>query len=138
MLRNAHSEGAASHRTAFGGVHRLGPFTARITSPFADLNRLIEWCYGPPEADDAATVVQFHVRVDPGPLHRRLVARQVLFKADTVAPFAPFPRNHAFPLLEWGLNWCIATRGHQYLMLHAGVLERDGNALILQIGRAHV
>ncbi len=71
------------------------------------------------------------MRVLHGPLYRRPFAPQAVFKTDTEAPFAPFPLSHAFPLLEWGLNWCIAMRAHQFLMLHAGVVERDGRALIL-------
>jgi HprK-related kinase A len=35
------------------------------------------------------------------------------------------------PVFEWGLNWCIASYQHQYLAIHAAVLERDGKALIM-------
>jgi HprK-related kinase A len=34
-------------------------------------------------------------------------------------------------LLEWGLNWCIATQAHQFLMLHSAVVEKNGDSLIL-------
>jgi HprK-related kinase A len=46
-------------------------------------------------------------------------------------PFEPFPADHGFALLEWGLNWAMAMRAQQYLLLHSAVLERDGRALIL-------
>ena len=35
------------------------------------------------------------------------------------------------PLFEWGLNWCIARRAHQNLMLHSAVVEKNGRAIIL-------
>lgn len=35
------------------------------------------------------------------------------------------------PIFEWGFNWCVASFQHQYLALHAAVLERDGKALIM-------
>lgn len=35
------------------------------------------------------------------------------------------------PVFEWGFNWCIASYQHQYLAIHAAVLERDGKALIM-------
>lgn len=35
------------------------------------------------------------------------------------------------PVFEWGLNWCVASYQHQYLAIHAAVLERDGKALIM-------
>jgi HprK-related kinase A len=34
-------------------------------------------------------------------------------------------------MLEWCLNWCIESRAHQYLMIHAAIVERHGAALIL-------
>lgn len=112
-------------------LYRHGPFAVRLTTPLADLRRLLDWCYGEPTPDAGTDIIQFDVRVTHGPWSRRLISPQAVFRTDTETPFAPFPRSHAFPLLEWGLNWCIATRAHQYLMLHAGVVERDGRALIL-------
>lgn len=35
------------------------------------------------------------------------------------------------PVFEWGLNWCIASYQHQYLAIHAAVLEKQGKALIM-------
>jgi HprK-related kinase A len=111
--------------------YRIGPFVVRLHTPIRPLMELVHWCYqdAHPAADD--DLISFDVRVEPGPLYRRLFAPQVVFRADGQTPFQPFPLDHAFPLFEWGLNWCTAMRAHQYLMLHAGVLERDGLALIL-------
>ena len=33
--------------------------------------------------------------------------------------------------MEWGLNWCVYGLCHQFLIVHAAVLERHGRALIL-------
>jgi HprK-related kinase A len=62
---------------------------------------------------------------------RRWWRPQVQFVADTRMPFAPFPADTALPMFEWGSNWLIAQRMNDSLLLHAGVLERDGKALIL-------
>lgn len=35
------------------------------------------------------------------------------------------------PVFEWGVNWCVASYQHQYLAIHAAVLERHGRALIM-------
>jgi HprK-related kinase A len=56
---------------------------------------------------------------------------QANFRTDGQTPFSPFPEDHAFALFEWGLNWCIALQAHQYFMLHAAVLERNGKAILL-------
>jgi HprK-related kinase A len=62
---------------------------------------------------------------------RRLVAPQVTLYSDQQHPFHPFPEDHAFPFFEWGMNWYLATQAHQYLLLHAAVVEKAGRALIM-------
>jgi len=73
----------------------------------------------------------FHVALHPPRNLRRWFRPQALFALDGVSPFKPLPYNQAFPMLEWGMNWCISTNMHGYLMIHAAVMERDGYAAIL-------
>ena len=35
------------------------------------------------------------------------------------------------PVFEWGINWCVASYQHRYLAIHAAVLEKNGQALIM-------
>ncbi|MBS0330704.1 MAG: HprK-related kinase A, partial [Proteobacteria bacterium] len=37
----------------------------------------------------------------------------------------------AYPMLEWGLNWCVSMHAHHYLIIHAAVVEKNGLAAIL-------
>jgi HprK-related kinase A len=62
---------------------------------------------------------------------RRFVRPQVELVVDGEQPFEPFPADTELPLLEWGLNYCIALRAQHVLLLHAGVVERDGLAIVL-------
>ena len=63
---------------------------------------------------------------------RRFVKKQSILILDGAdVPFEPFPDDHGFALLEWGINWTIAHRFHIRLLLHAGVVEKNGKALIL-------
>jgi HprK-related kinase A len=62
---------------------------------------------------------------------RRFMRRQIEFVVDGELPFEPFPADTHLPLLEWGLNWCIAQRSNTHLLLHAGVVEKDGLAIVL-------
>jgi len=62
---------------------------------------------------------------------RRLFRPQADFSCDFQHPFAPFAADTALPLFEWGSNWLIGQRLAHLLLLHAGVLERDGLALVL-------
>ena len=34
-------------------------------------------------------------------------------------------------MLEWGLNWCITNHCHDYLIIHAAVMERNGHVLMM-------
>lgn len=75
--------------------------------------------------------IDFTVRVAT-PLGARAVVRpQANFQFDGYQPFKPLPQAQAFPLLEWGLNWCAANHAHQYVISHAAVVEKSGRALIL-------
>jgi HprK-related kinase A len=73
----------------------------------------------------------YHVAVDSPFGPRRWFRPQSRFFLDGRALFQPLPRSQAVPSLEWGLNWCMATQAHQYLILHAAVIERDGHCAIL-------
>jgi HprK-related kinase A len=62
---------------------------------------------------------------------RRWIRPQVEFSFDGHVPFKPLPQAQAFAMFEWGLNWCISNHAHQFLIVHAAVVERHGRALIL-------
>lgn len=62
---------------------------------------------------------------------RAIIKPQVTFDFDGYKPFKPLPFAHSYPLFEWGLNWTVANHLHDYLILHAAVLEKGGKALVL-------
>ncbi len=73
----------------------------------------------------------FHIVIARPSSVRRWFRPQVDFLFDGTRPFKPLPADQAYPVFEWGLNWCIANHCHQYLMLHAAVVERAGRALLM-------
>lgn len=73
----------------------------------------------------------FHLELAPPRGWRRWIRPQVDFHCDGDTPFMPLPRDQAFPMLEWGLNWCVSSQAHYYLMIHAAVIEKNGRAAIL-------
>jgi HprK-related kinase A len=79
----------------------------------------------------ADAFADFHLQLARPQLLRRWYRPQVHMLFDGEALFRPLPLPHAYPMLEWGLNWCVANRAHRYLMIHAAVLERGGRAVIL-------
>jgi hypothetical protein len=51
--------------------------------------------------------------------------------AEGTQMFGQIPTNAPIPYWEWGLNRCIARFAQHYLILHAAVVERNGNALMI-------
>ncbi|TDP74595.1 HprK-related kinase A [Roseateles toxinivorans] len=114
-----------------GLLLRTGPFTTRVLTPIDAVARGLELLYGHYPVLDSAEFADFTVTLArPGGLLRRL-RPQVLFTYDGALPFEPLPIDHAFPLFEWAMNWCISSQAHQYLTLHAAVIERNGCAVIM-------
>lgn len=113
-----------------GLVVRTGPFRFRIVSRTQEVFRGLRRLYGDFEASIDG-YCDYFVGVDRVRGVRGHLRPQVNFHFDTFEPFAPLPANHAYALLEWGLNWSMAARAHHFLMIHAAVLERNGQSIIL-------
>lgn len=116
-------------------VLRLAPVTVRVRSPFRSVARHIEGFYrdlslSPAHERDRA-FVDFDIRLIGGANWRRWFRPQARFLLDTSDPFLPLPASQAAPLLEWGLNWCFASRPLGYLVMHAAVVARDDEALVM-------
>jgi hypothetical protein len=109
----------------------MGPFNVSIRSEFPSLGQGIGTLYADFELLAHDEFVDFHVHVQQGRSLRRWIRPQAMFSFDGRRPFKPLPATQALPMLEWGLNWVITNHAHQYLILHAAVVERDGRALIL-------
>ncbi len=73
----------------------------------------------------------FVIRLDPPGLVRRFFRPQAQFTFDRHQPFIPLPATLAAPMLEAGLNWCIGSFAHQFLVIHSATLERGGRALLM-------
>ena len=73
----------------------------------------------------------FHVSLERPANLRRWYRPQVMFRFDGRSPFKPLPLEQAFPMFEWGLNWCVSSHVYRYLIIHAAVIERGGFAAIL-------
>ena len=110
---------------------RIGPFNIRLSSAYTGVVDLIHQLYSDYELEAPAGISDHNLRLARPRLLRRFYRPQVRFLTDGYSPFAPFPVDHAFPLFEWGLNWCVATYSHQFLMLHAAVVEKNGRAVLL-------
>jgi HprK-related kinase A len=110
---------------------RVGPVVARIRSPFRVVESALRLHYAADALAADDDFVDFDVTVDAPIGVRRYVRPQAVFRFEGREPFKPLPASQAFPLLEWGLNWCISAHCHQYLIVHAAVVERSGRAMLM-------
>jgi HprK-related kinase A len=111
---------------------RTGPFSLRVRSRIDNVAQGLAELYGQFEVrNPLETFADFHVAVEPHICLRGWLRPQISFSFDGLKPFKPLPRDQAYPMLELGLSWCVSTHAHQYLMVHAAGVEKNGRAAIL-------
>ncbi len=115
----------------FDDVIEIPPFTIRVRSSFEAVSRHVGFFYRDCRRPGPDAFLDFDIEVRPGAGPRRWWRPQARFELDGAEPFFPLPANQAAPLLEWGLNFCVAHRPLGYLVMHAAVLARNGQALML-------
>lgn len=110
---------------------RTGPLVFSIRSRVAEVRLGLMALYADHQVLEAGEFADFEVSVALPSGLRRWLRPQLYFGVDGTNPFAPLPGNQGLPMLEWGMNWCVSGSCHQYLVLHAAVLERNGRALVM-------
>lgn len=110
---------------------QTGPFVFRIRSKISSVAEGIHLLYSDYPLIEDREFADFDINMERGVGLHRWLHPQVRFVCEGGSPFKPLPISHAYPLLEWAMNWCISTQAHQYLMLHAAVVERNNLAVIL-------
>ena len=109
----------------------IAPFTVRVRSSIPVVAEGLARLYGDyplATSEGAARFRDFHVAVQP---RRKWFRALCAFEVDANQPFTPLALGEAFALMEWGLNWCVTSHFHQWITVHAAVLERGGRAVIL-------
>ena len=109
----------------------FGLATVRVRSDLPLLAGQLQAVYRHFPLRTSATWADLHIDLRRPRGARRWLRPQALFQCDGQTPFEPFPADTALPLLEWGANWLIGRRCNHLLLLHAGVVERDGCALVM-------
>jgi HprK-related kinase A len=107
-----------------------GPFVIQLKVSVPEIAAPIHLLYRdfPLLSDD---FVDYHVAIRS--TGRRLPWTQpsYQFTRDSTSPFSPFDHYMSLVMLEWGLNWCFYGQADQFLNIHAAVVAREDQALIL-------
>ncbi|MCB1919824.1 MAG: HprK-related kinase A [Candidatus Competibacteraceae bacterium] len=115
-----------------GLVFRMEPFIFRLQSSSLKISALLYQLYTHYPIIENAPFADFHVRICRRSKWWQFRQPKMLqFQTDMPSPYAPFGEDTILPFLEWGINWCVAVRAHHFLMLHAGMLEKNGSTLLL-------
>ena len=132
MIVADYSLDALRSKLAHSGLRlQAGPFVTCITSSVEYVAAGIALHYGRHAVAPDEGFVDFHVSVRGAGGLRRWIRPQAFFDSEGHSVYKPLPLDQAFPILEWGMNWCISNRCHWYLIMHAAVIERSGMAVIL-------
>ena len=116
---------------ASGIYLRTGPFVTHLQTKIPSVVNNFALLYANNTLLNKERFADFHINLTTPRGLRRWYRPQVLFHFDDQVPFKPLPYQQAFPMMEWGLNWCISNYAHQYLILHSAVVEKNGFAAIL-------
>ena len=131
LVKDLSGADLAERMRADGIALDFGLARARIRSDVAPLAAALRDAYAEFPLEPLAEFADVAARLERAGGFRRFVRPQIRFFADGEYPFEPFPADTHLPMLEWGLNWCIARRLNQHLLLHAGVVARGDRAVIL-------
>jgi len=113
-----------------GLIFDIGPFRVGVKSRLPAISTHVADMYGEYRVPDSA-FADLHFSVDAPLNMRALWRKQVNFRFDDETPFKPLPYDQARPFFEWGLNWCIATTAHQYLIIHAAVVAKNDRCALI-------
>jgi len=108
-----------------------GAFVTRLRTTIPSVADGLQLLYGEYVLPEQGRFADFHISLLPTPGLRRFYRPQVNFCFDEHEVFRPLPLAHAFPMFEWGMNWCVSAHAHDHLIIHAAVVEKHGCAAIL-------
>ncbi|MEH6473199.1 MAG: HprK-related kinase A [Halopseudomonas sp.] len=107
-----------------------GAYCFRLESDLEHVKKMVTMMYGHQEDHNQIKPADYKIRIKFDSFFRRFIKPQISFYSDCHLPFKPMPANQAFPVLEWGMNWCISAYDFNHLIIHAAVIEKDGQAII--------
>lgn len=109
----------------------MPPFVLQFRTSVETLFEPLHLLYAHYDIESPGGIIDFDLRIDPKSWWQRNVKKKVCFFVDGKHIFEAFDSDIILPMTEWAMNWCVFTRPNQFFILHAAVLERNGNAVVL-------
>lgn len=109
---------------------RIGVFDVALKSTLPQVIHGVANMYADFPLSRSGEFIDFRIELSSPSLLRRWARPQVNFGFDGKRPFKPLPLNQAFAMFEWGLNWVIANHAHEFAIVHAATVEKDGRGYV--------
>ena len=114
------------------GVHlNTGAFTTQLQIELPNLVSEFAEMYAQYPVEDPPGIDDARLRIGPPSLLHRYTKARAAAWMNGERVFDSVPATRAYTLLESALNWVIASSDVAPLVVHAGVVERQGRALIM-------
>lgn len=107
----------------------LAPFSFKLSTNIPLVNSNLEKLY-PSYCFEEQAFTDYFLQVHNSGLIRQLFRKQARFLCDLREPFKPLDYSQAFAMLEWGMNWTVASHEMSFLLVHSAVLAKDGKAIL--------
>lgn len=109
---------------------KIGGFNVAVKSTLPQIRSGISKLYADFPLGLQGQFIDFQIDLSSPTLLRRWFRPQVNFSLDGKQPFKPLPVAQAYAMFEWGLNWVIANHAHQFAIVHAAAVEKNGRGYI--------
>lgn len=107
----------------------LPPFNFEVSTNIAHVKTNIQALY-PEQSLSESSFTDYRLSLENTGLFRQFFKKQSRFLCDYREPFKPLNYSQAFAMLEWGMNWTVASHEMSYLMVHSAVLAKNGKAIL--------
>ena len=107
-----------------------GQYLFQIGSAPTRIKKNLALLYGDSFSESHSLPADYFIDLKYESIVRKFIKPQVTFCLGKEQPFKPLPVSQSYPVLEWGMNWCIAATDFNHLIIHAAVLVKDGQAIV--------
>ncbi len=108
----------------------VGQYLFRVDSVPSIVKNNLKLMYGDAVSNISLAPADYTISLKHDSLLRKFLKPQVTFYLGSNSPFKPLPASQSYPVMEWGMNWCIAATDFNRLIVHAAVLVKNNKAIV--------
>jgi len=114
-----------------GLLLNVGPFRTNIKIGFKNVREEFRQVYKNYPVEQEPAISNYHLNIYGKNLFRRWIRKQATIETLMNDNFIPLPAELGMVSVEMGLNWQIAISCRNFVLFHAGVVEKNGVGIIM-------